>query len=97
MSLATHLEILRSNSAHVGNSEDETYRVENIGLSTAVQAGNRIEALVPCALSARVSLYGFVVIVYHPEMTVRTAYDLKPCQRRQQLCQMQFQRLNTHL
>lgn len=42
-----YLEILRSDGTHICDSENETYGVEDIGLSAAVQASNRVEAFVP--------------------------------------------------
>lgn len=44
-----YLDILRPYSAHTCDPKDETYRVEDIGLPTAVQTGDRIEALIPAA------------------------------------------------
>lgn len=42
-----YLKILRSNRRHVGDAENKTYRVEDIGLATAVEAGDGVETLVP--------------------------------------------------
>lgn len=42
-----YLYILRPHGTHAGDTQDETYRVEDVGLSTAVEAGDGIEALVP--------------------------------------------------
>lgn len=45
----THLYVLRPNRAHARDPQDKTYCVQDIGLPAAVEAGDRIEALVPPA------------------------------------------------
>ena len=44
---SAYLEILCADRSHIRNTQNKTYRVENITLSTSVEPGNRIEALVP--------------------------------------------------
>ncbi len=44
---STNLEVLRPDGRHVGNAQNEAYRVEDVGFSAAVQARNRVETLVP--------------------------------------------------
>lgn len=83
---ASYLEILRANRGHVGNAENEANGIQNIGLSTAVQAGDRVETFVPANYHQRpptvvVFALRCALFTYHPEMTVRTAYDLKPYMR----------------
>ena len=41
------LKILSADSAHVRDAENETYWVENVGLSATVQACDGVEAFVP--------------------------------------------------
>ena len=79
--IAAYLEILRPHSGHVGDSEDEAYCIEDIGLSRAVEASNGIEALIPGenGLAHPMAFHRIWRDIYHPVMTVRTAYDLKPC------------------
>lgn len=72
-----YLQVLRSDCCHVGDTKDKTYCVKNIRLSTSIQPRDRIEALVPADRQYSADIVT-VAIVYHPEITVRTAYDLKP-------------------
>lgn len=37
------LEVLRSNGAHVGNSENKANGVQNVGFTRAIEASNRVE------------------------------------------------------
>lgn len=77
---AAYLEVLCADGGHVGDAQDEADGVEDVGLAGTVEAGDGVEALVPAPwLSAHASGSGGVQSLYHPEMTVRTAYDLKPC------------------
>jgi len=41
------LEVLRSDGGHVGDTQYETYRVKDVGLSGSVESCHRIEALIP--------------------------------------------------
>lgn len=45
--LGAYLEVLCPDCAHVRNSQYETNRIQNVGLSTSIQASDRVEALVP--------------------------------------------------
>lgn len=42
-----YLEIGRAHGGGIGNSEREAYRIENVGFPGTVEAGDRVEALVP--------------------------------------------------
>lgn len=42
-----YLYILRPHSTHTRDTQTETYRIEDVRLSTPVKACNRIEALIP--------------------------------------------------
>ncbi len=44
-----YLYILRPHSTHTRDTQTETYRIEDVRLSTPVKACNRIEALIPAA------------------------------------------------
>lgn len=52
----SYLQVLRANCGHVCYSQDEADRVENVRLSTAVEAGDRVEALVPGLVSESVAM-----------------------------------------
>lgn len=43
----SYLDVLRPHGTHAGDSQDEAYCVEDIGLSAAVETRDGIEALVP--------------------------------------------------
>ena len=45
----THLYVLRPDSAHARDAQDKTYCVEDVRFPTAVEAGDRIKALIPTA------------------------------------------------
>lgn len=74
-----YLEILRSHCRHIRNTKDKADRVQNIRFTTAVEASNRVEAFIPRVESAVHCVRDVSGITNQPEMTVRTAYDLKPC------------------
>ena len=73
-----YLKILRPDRCHVRNTKNKTYRIEDIGFTTPIEASDRIETLVPKLRCKYKKKSIFIAIVYHPEITVRTAYDLKP-------------------
>lgn len=80
MRWAAYLEVLCADGGHVGDAQNEADGVEDVGLAGTVEAGDGVKALVPAPwLSAHASGSEGLQSSYHPEMTVRTAYDLKPC------------------
>lgn len=75
--MGAYLEVLSAHCSHIRDAQDETYCVEDVRLAASIESSDRVEALVPVTIS--IVRHPLVAIVYHPEMTVRTAYDLKPC------------------
>lgn len=53
--LGSHLQILCADGRHICYAQDEADGVQDVGLSTAVEASDGIEALVPVCLSATAS------------------------------------------
>lgn len=74
-----YLEILRSHCRHIRDTKHKADRVQNIRFTAAVEASDRVETLIPWVKSALPDVRDASGITYQPEMTVRTAYDLKPC------------------
>lgn len=72
---------MRAHGGHVGDTQNEADGVQNIGLTTAIKARDGIETLVPAIVSVcdMNALVAGKLFTHHPETTVRTAYDLKPC------------------
>lgn len=73
---------MRADGGHVGDTQNEADGIQNVGFATTVQASDGIEALVPALLSVLATSTRSIacrLFTYHPETTVRTAYDLKPC------------------
>lgn len=52
----TYLQVLGAHNAQVGDTENETYCVEDVGLAGAVQAGDRVKAIVPACCERLESL-----------------------------------------
>lgn len=44
---SAHLQVLRPNYSQVVYAEYKTYRIENVGLSGAVESRDRVEAVIP--------------------------------------------------
>jgi len=86
---SAYLEVLGADGGHVGDAQYEADCVQDVGLAGAIEAGDGVEAFIPifsvccqrCYSNAEQTLPA--QSIYHPEITVRTAYDLKPYRGRQ--------------
>jgi hypothetical protein len=50
---APHLQVLCADRGHVGDAQHEADGVQDVGFAAAVEAGNRVEALVPATRRQR--------------------------------------------
>lgn len=78
--LEAYLEILCSDSGHVRDTQNKADGIQYVGLATAIKTSDRIKTFVPVGGISKERYSNGVgcLLADHPEITVLTAYDLKP-------------------